>query len=204
MKRAYIFLSILFILLGVVLVLLPDRQVVHSELSPKLLLQEINDPARYLSTDRIAERLIDQDPSIFLIDVRTADEHEQYAIPGAMNIPLEEIMNEEWYDYLDQEDRDIIFYSNGDIYADQAWMLCKRKNYQHIFVMKGGLNCWFETIIQPNPPPQTASGEDFDLYQFRLGARQYFAGGNAIIPDAETEKVIVTRKKKKSTVEGGC
>ena len=71
--------------------------------------------------------------------------------------------------------------------------------------MKGGLNSWFETIIQPTAPGETASELEREQYQFRKGASIYFSGGQTITPDMSGQNaVIVTRKKKKSTVEGGC
>ena len=72
-------------------------------------------------------------------------------------------------------------------------------------ILKGGLNVWFETIIQPVRPPETASDEEIDRYQFRRGASIYFTGGAAPI-EAETggEPVIVRKKTKSQVVEGGC
>ena len=43
------------------------------------------------------------------------------------------------------------------------------------------------------------------MYQFRLGALQYFSGGSINVEDVEPEeKIEFTRKKKKTVVEGGC
>ena len=44
-----------------------------------------------------------------------------------------------------------------------------------------------------------------NLYQFRLGASQFFTGGSvSVISDAPAEEVTFKRKKKKNVVEGGC
>ena len=204
MNIKYIALSLVLILLGAGLFLLPDRKN-FDELKPDDLLAMAGDRSLFLSTDLIASRMIDKDPSLFLIDVRTPDQYEYFSLPGAVNIPLEEILNPEWEDYLEQDGVDVVFYSNGNILADQAWMICKRSHKQDIFIMKGGLNCWFETIMQPPVPPSTAPSEAFDLYQFRKGACQYFGGGSqAISGEPAQEAVKVSRKKKKSAVEGGC
>ena len=44
--------------------------------------------------------------------------------------------------------------------------------------MKGGLNEWVETIMNPQEPPATASSEIQEQYQFRMAASRYFAGGS--------------------------
>jgi rhodanese-related sulfurtransferase len=189
---------------GLILLFLPELEM-SDDLDPKELLIEITDNSRYLSTDMIAKRLIEEDPSLFLVDVRSIYDYEEFTLPGAFSIPLEEVLSEDWKDYLDQEGKDVVFFSNADILADQAWILSRRKGIKDIFVMKGGVNEWFATIIKPTPPSETAPTEAFDLYQFRRGARQYFLGGNtANVPDMEVEQVEFTRKKKKNVVEGGC
>lgn len=204
MKTQYIILAAILILAGLGLVFLPEKT--HSnETMPEELLVEINDPSRFLTTDQVAEMIISGDPALFLIDVRDFYSYEEYRLPGALNIPFEEILLEDWADYLDQQDMMIVFYSNGDIYADQAWTLNRRLNRQNIYVLKGGLNCWAETILQPKPPAETAPSEDFDLYEFRKGASIYFGGGNSVETSTEsTEIITVKRKKKENKVEGGC
>ncbi len=200
----YLIPAVLMLILGAGLLLLPEKQKTK-ETAPNQLLAELFDQTRYVSTDRVAERLINQDPALFLIDVRMADYYQEYSLPGAVNIPLEDILNPDWKDYLAQEGMDIVFFANSDLSAEQAWMLAKRMGYHNLYVMKGGLNRWFETIIKPQKPAETASGDEFELYDFRRGASQYFTGGGQVDSDnAIAEPVIVSRKKKKNAVEGGC
>lgn len=204
MNVRYIFFAALLVVLGAGLFLLPEKTNTN-EMAPEKILSELFDQTRYISTDEVAERIINQDPSLFLIDVRMADFYSEFSLLGAANIPLEELLMPDWEGYLAQEFVDIVFYSNGDIYAEQAWMLANRMGYENLYIMKGGLNCWFETIIKPEMPDQTASNTEFDLYEFRKGASQYFTGGELVSSDAgTTEPVIVSRKKKSSVVEGGC
>jgi len=204
MNKAYYTLAVFLLLLGVGLVLLPDRE--HpEEASPRELLSDLRNPSRFISTDKVAEMIIDQDPTLLLVDVRDMYDYLDFSLPGAHTIPFEEVLMYNWIDSLAYDQSMIVLFSNSDIRADQAWILLKRENHKNIHVMKGGLNCWFETIIQPSPPPETAADEEIDRYQFRKGASVYFTGGTAAI-EAETsaEPVVVTRKKKTQVVEGGC
>lgn len=205
MSKRYIFLAVLLILSGFGLTLLPEKPD-KTQIPAKDFLVKIYDQARYLSTHDVAKRLIDRDPSVFLIDVRTPDEFEEYSIPGAFNIPLENILNKEWKDYLNQEGMDVILYSNGDIYADQAWALIAQQGVKNLYVMKGGLNQWFATIIKPVAPPETAPSEAFDQYAFERAASIYFGGSSAGVESAAPaeKKEVVVHKKKKKAAEGGC
>jgi rhodanese-related sulfurtransferase len=204
MNKAYYTLAVFLLLLGIGLIILPDRE--HpDEASPRELLSDLRNPSRFISTDKVAEMIIDQDPTLILVDVRDMYDYLDYSLPGAHSIPLEEVLMYNWVDSLAYNQSTVVLFSNSDILADQAWMLLTRENRKNIHVMKGGLNCWFETISQPSPPAETADDEEIDLYQFRKGASIYFTGGAAPIEmEAGTEAVIVKRKNKTQVVEGGC
>ena len=197
MKKAYYIMAVFLLLLGIGLVILPDREH-YDEASPRELLSDLRNPSRFISTDKVAEMIIDQDPTLLLVDVRDMYDFLDYSLPGAHSIPLEEILMYKWVDSLSYDRSKIVLFSNSDILADQAWILLKRENHNNIHIMRGGLNCWFETIIQPSPP-------EIDLYQFRKGASIYFLGGAAPVEqETGSQTVIVKRKNKTKVVEGGC
>lgn len=204
MKKAYYIMAVFLLLLGIGLVILPDREH-YDEASPRELLSDLRNPSRFISTDKVAEMIIDQDPTLLLVDVRDMYDFLDYSLPGAHGIPLEEILMYNWVDSLSYDRSKIVLFSNSDILADQAWILLKRENHNNIHIMKGGLNCWFETIIQPSPPAETDADEEIDLYQFRKGASIYFLGGTAPVEqETGSQTVIVKRKNKTKVVEGGC
>jgi len=204
MNKAYYTLAVFLLLLGVGLVILPERE--HpDEASPREILSDLNNPSRFISTDKIAEMIIDKDPTLLLVDVRDMYDYLDFSLPEAHSIPLEEILMYDWVDSLAYENSKVVLFSNSDIIADRAWVLLKREDHENIHVMKGGLNCWFKTIIQPTRPAETAPNEEMDLYEFRRGASIYFTGGAAQIEqESNTEAVVVKRKKKTQVIEGGC
>ena len=69
MSKTYLFLAVLLILLGAGLVVLEgvpnDEQV-----PPDKILLELHENNRYITTDQLADRLIEGDPTVQLIDVR--------------------------------------------------------------------------------------------------------------------------------------
>jgi len=210
-KKRYYFVSALAILLGFIIFLLPFKQN-RNELSPENLLLEITNNDRFYSTDDVARLIISGDPSIQLIDVRSAEEFAKFRLPGAINIPLSHILDKdevgdlEWEGYLNQDIKTNIFYSNGSIYANQVWMLTKRLNFPNNYLMKGGLNRWVETIMRPKKPLKSASNDYWKQYTFRKAASIYFGGGSVSSDDSgnSNKTPIVKKKKKKKTEEGGC
>jgi 3-mercaptopyruvate sulfurtransferase SseA len=204
MSKKYIIPVALLLGLAFILVLLPDKKV-YNEMSPEELLRHVNSTSRFVSVDAVADRLIQKDPSMLLVDVRAAELFRDFTLPGAVNIPLTGIIQPDNQEMLTQEGLDFVFFSTDDILADQAWIICKRKGIKNLYVMKGGLNEWFTSFFKLQPPPETAPSEELARYQFRMGVQQYFTGADAgAAKKPEPETISITPKKKKSAAEGGC
>ncbi|PLX11459.1 MAG: hypothetical protein C0598_08175 [Marinilabiliales bacterium] len=204
MNKNYIYLTVLMLVLAAGLFVLPERDN-SKQTNPEDLMWSIVQPTRFISTDVVAKMIIERDPTLELIDVRSEDEYSEFSLEKAINIPLDSLTSENYQNYLGIKGLKAIFYSNDDIKADQAWVIAKRLGFDNIYVMKGGLNCWMKTIIEPTQPNETASSEEFELYSFRKGASIYFTGANMENDSEGTKAVInVQRKKKTSVVEGGC
>lgn len=207
MNKTYLILATIAIFLGLGLIILPSSReaIEKKELPPDRLLAELYDQTRFLSADEVAKKIMEGDPSYLFVDVRMPDAYKEYSLPGAINIPLNEILLEDWRDYLAQDARTLVFFSNGSIKAEQAWLLAQRLGYDNNNIMQGGLNRWVSDIIRPQMPPETASDEAFNQYRFRMAASMYFGGGSMDVQtEIEAEPVVIQRKKKKSVVEGGC
>jgi rhodanese-related sulfurtransferase len=204
-KTEYKVLAALLILLAGGLVLLPKYEK-NSGIKPESFLLNIMSKERYVSTDQIVDKIIKQDPNLLLIDVRNKGDFNKFSLPNAINIPLNKVLSSDSEPYLDQDEFDVVLYSNDNFYADQAWQLCNRMGYQHIYVLKGGLNEWFNTIINPKIPKVTDSELAFKQYDFRKAAAMYFGVGNnaSTTTKVKPKKVIKLTKKKKKVAEGGC
>jgi rhodanese-related sulfurtransferase len=148
-----------------------------------------------------------------LIDVRNADEFAKFSLPGAINIPLESIMNEENIDLLNQDVKTNIFYSNGSLQANEAWMLTRQLGYKNNYVLMGGLNYWVESIMNPQKPSSVSSDEEMAKYNYQKAAgRALGSDPSAINSDSSSviqtntvkSTVPKTESKKKKKVSGGC
>lgn len=204
MNRNYIVLTFLLLMLAGGLFLLPERQN-YQHMDPEELMWDIVQPTRYVSTDQVAKMIIEGDPTLKLVDVRSAEDFQAFSLPAALNVPLDHLLDAENRDYIGLEDRSTVFYAEDDIKSDQAWVIARRLGYNSVYVMKGGLNCWIKTIIKPEMPAASAAKPDFDLYSFRKGASLYFTGTDIEATDEGSKQAVqVVRKKKSSVAEGGC
>ncbi len=198
--------TIIFVFFGFVAAIIPDKNTSSAVLNAEQMLNELRAHTYMMSADEMAAAIINNDPSYQLIDLRTPEEFKKYSLPGAINIPFRELFDEKWEAYIDQDAKKNVFYSNGTTLSSEAWMLTRQAGIKNTYVLDGGLNNWFATIIQPRAPKDTEDLEAFYLYQKRLGARQYFIGGTESHAGAAKSKAKkpVPRRKKKKMVQGGC
>lgn len=206
--KTRIILSIVFIGLGLILAAIPQNTTVPYKLDAVQMLEEANNMQMYYSPDEVADLLVQKDPSIQLIDVRTPEQFAAFSLPNSINIPLTDILSEEYRDFINQDVYHNIFYSNGTTDAVKAWMITKQLGWENNFVLQGGLNYWAETIMNPQPPSSTDPSDEIAKYQFRKGAQQTLTGGAAISGETTTEvkspKPPVKRRPAKKKAQGGC
>ena len=216
-KKTAKFLSFRYKILGAILILLAGGLVLlpkyqkHEGIKLEQLLSNAISPERYISTDQLSHKLINKDPSFILIDVRDEKSFGNYTLPNAINIPLKKLLDKDSSTFLNQNQFDVVFFSNDNFYADQAWILCNRLGYKNLRVLKGGINQWFSTIINPLKPNEDMPKEEFELYTTRKAASMYFG---VVYPDqvkakdVEKPKIapkrVITVIKKKKAPEGGC
>lgn len=203
MNRNYIYLTLLMLILAIGTLMLKKVKE-PLQIEPQELLYELIQPTRYVSTDQVAKMIIQNDPSLEMIDVRSSKEFDAFSLPKAINVPLDSLVSKNSLSNFGISGTKVVFISNDDIASDQAWILTKRLGYKSTYVMKGGLNEWMGTIINPKKPEDTESATAFATYAFRQGARLYFTGANTENTVAPKMKVEVQRKKKSGGTSGGC
>ncbi|MCB9014071.1 MAG: rhodanese-like domain-containing protein [Bacteroidales bacterium] len=204
-----ILLALFIIPLGMIIAAVPQNTTHQYKLSAAQLLEEATSASQFITTDQIAEMLIQKDPKLQLIDVRTPDEFIKFSLPGAINVPLSDLLSDEYRDILDQDIKMNVFYSNGTLHANEAWMITTQLGYKNNYVMQGGTNYWAETILNPQAPATTSPDEEIAKYDFRKGASMALGGGGALESTAGSSDIKVPdkpiiKKATKKRVQGGC
>ena len=201
-------LAIFIIPMGLIIAAVPQNTTKPYKLTAEELLSEANTRTQYITPDVVADMIIKKDPSLRLIDVRSQDEFEKYSLPGAINIPAADLLSDQYSDILNQDVRMNIFYSNGTVAANEVWMITRQLGYTNNFVLEGGLNFWFDNILNPQKPASTSSDEEFAKYDFRKSAGMALGGGGAVqVTDNQTSvsaKPVVKAAGKKKKAAGGC
>jgi rhodanese-related sulfurtransferase len=203
-----VILAIATLVLGLIIAAVPADTTRPYKLTAEQLLEEVNMRTQYIAPETVADMMVKKDPSMRLLDVRGKDEFDKYHLPDAINIPLTDLLSEEYADILDQEVKMNVFYSNGSLHANEAWLITRQLGYQNNYVLEGGLNYWFEAIMNPQKPASTSPDEEFARYDFRRSASQALGGGGIVTQSDESNtasaKPVIIVKPKKKKVAGGC
>jgi len=207
--KARTILSISIVGLGLIIAAVPQNTTHPYKLTASQLLEEARGRQQFFSPDELAEKLVNKDPSIQLIDIRDPDDFAKFSLPGAINIPLNDLLSDQWVDVLNQDVKMNIFYGNGSVEANEAWMITRQLGYENLYVLEGGLNYWVETIMNPQKPASTAPNEELARYDFRMAAGSALGGGGAIQTTApaaasSSSKPAIIKKPGKKKASGGC
>ena len=201
-------LALFIIPMGLIIAAVPSNKTRQYKLTAEELLSEVNTRTQYVTPDAVADMLVKKDPTLRLIDVRSQDEFEKFSLPGAINIPTSDLLSDKYSDILNQDIKMNIFYSNGTLTANEAWMVTRQLGYRNNFVLEGGLNYWFDAILNPKKPASTSADEEFAKYDFRKSAGLALGGGASIQTTQEqpanSAKPAVMPVAKKKKAAGGC
>jgi rhodanese-related sulfurtransferase len=202
-------LALFVIPMGLIIAAVPQNKTNPYKLTADELLSEVNTRNQYLAPDVVADMIIKKDPSLRLIDVRGQEEFEKFSLPGAVNIPISNLLSPDYTDILNQDTKMNVFYSNGTLTANEAWMITRQLGYNNNYVLEGALNYWFENIMNPKQPSSTSPDEEFAKYDFRKSAGQALGGGGLSVQasdsqTAATAKPAVKPAAKKKKAAGGC
>jgi rhodanese-related sulfurtransferase len=205
--KPHTLLALFIIPLGLIIAAVPQNKTKPYKLTADQLLSEANTRTQYITPDVVADMLVKKDPSLRLIDVRSQDEFEKFSLPGAMSIPISDLLNDNYADILNQDVKMNVFYSNGSLTANEAWMVTRQLGFKNNYVLEGGLNYWFEAILNPQKPSSASSDEEFAKYDFRKSAGLALGGGTIQAEKSQpapSSKPVVTGIAKKKKASGGC
>ena len=195
--------SLLLILLGLILAILPLRATRTLNGDPGKLLAGSIDPGFSYTPDQVARFISDEDPDVRLIDLRSPEEFMKSSLPGSVNIPYRELLSKDPSSYLGSGKYRNIFYSNGDLVSGYAAILAAGLGYKNVYTVKGGLNGWIKAVSDTIFTGEKISARENALFGARMKAGRLFRELNAL-PDSLKLKYLNSRKFNPKKLDGGC
>jgi rhodanese-related sulfurtransferase len=195
--------SVGLLCMGAILALLPLSGGRSFTVKPQKLLSEVLDENNAFSVDQVARFIVSEDSTVQLIDLRTPEEFRTMNIPGSVNIPYATIMDTDPSALLNNGKTHNIFYSNGDLESGYALALTRGLNQKNTYVMKGGLNEWFRTVMNSNFTGERISARENALFETRTRAKRMFTDINTM-PDSLKLNFFNSKHLAAKKLDGGC
>lgn len=195
--------SVLLLGIGLIIAFLPFNTTETFRVKSNLLLSRSASEEIYFSVDQVARMMNNEDSTVQIIDLRSTTQFKECNIPGSINIPYPDLLNPIWEGTFNQRRIKKIFYGNDDQTSTYAWTILSGLGYKNNFVMKGGLNEWFKTILYSKFNGLKISPVENALFENRYNARRTFTQINSL-PDNQKTKFFSAKRLKQSKLDGGC
>jgi rhodanese-related sulfurtransferase len=156
-------------------------------------------PAVGMTSDELAFRIVDHEPRLRIVDVRSPAAFASASLPGSANLPLADLLGKEAASTLSQRHVKKLIVGDGEDQERAAYFLLKKLGYENLAILEGGMPAFNGTILAPASFVSTGSRWDGDVKRFRDRAK------TEILRQMQAAKAGGAKKPKvEKKVQGGC
>ena len=196
--RTHVALGAGLVALAVVLALLPDYRARLLAGATKEAATTAR-PAIRMTPDELAFRIVDHEPRLKIVDVRSAAAFTGLSLPGSVNFSLPDLLGKEAASTLSQRHVKKLIVGDGEEQERAAYFLLRKLGYENLAILGGGIAAFHGAILAPATFVSTGSRWDGDVRRFREGAR------TEILRQIQASKAGGAKKPKvEKKVQGGC
>lgn len=142
-----------------------------------------------------------KDTTYRFIDLRPADQYLISHLEGAVNIPLHRLLDDEFKNILNQNEKINVLYYSDQCGACGPWMILKQIGYQNNKLLQGGYDYVRKNIIEEYQPMSGNYSAEKAKYDFAKIIKNTPSSGSDI--NVGNIPIVVTKKKKEREA-GGC
>lgn len=196
-------ITILLLLMGLILALLPLTANRSFKARPAQLLEEVLQDSTSFSPDQVAGFIVREAGDIQLIDLRPAGEYRDAFIPGAVSVPYSDFIRTDPDIWLRNSGTRIIFYSSDDTEAASAMAYARGLGYDNAYFLRGGINEWIKTVSETEYAGARISARENALLETRRRAADMYNELRSL-PDSLKVKYLESKKFSARKLDGGC
>lgn len=175
---------------------MPNRSDYVFAKADKLDMEMAQEKAQRISSKELAYRILDNDHSISIIDLRSPEVFAKEGLPGAINIPYQDLLNRGWKDVLDNHEKRKLFIAEDEATELRACCISMKGGYQNLYILSGGYEAFREKILAPTESAMQEMTKDDLAFVERASVEI-----NDLILNA---KKTVVKPKEIKKVKGGC
>ncbi len=195
--RKHIFAVAGAVVLALLTLVLPDRKTAILEEIQTGKFQQAH-PLHLMTADELAFRVMDKDPRLVIVDVRSPERFAAMALPGSVNLSPGSLFGKENAALLGERHKERVFVDENGDESRKAALLATRLGYENVRVLDAGLQGLRSTILDFKAPAVPSAAEA-DTYRFRSKARTVLS---KMIEENKTRATMPKPAAKK--IAGGC
>jgi len=197
-SRKHIAAGIGIFALGVLFIVLPDRKT-HLINIVSDVKYVASHPVAMMDADELAFRIVDREPNIRIIDLRSTDTSMSHVLPGAEKISISDLFGKDWLPIFSRRHVKKVLVGMDEAQERTAYLLLQELGYENMAVLQGGFDAFDKTILSRGAFTPTGSRWDADVKVFREKARE-----DILKLIAENKNKGAKEPKKTKKVPGGC
>lgn len=128
----------------------------------------------YISPLTLSEWIIEGRRNYLLIDIRAGNEYDKGGISGAVNAPLSELMKKSTMKELSRH-KILVLYDTEGTGPVGAVNILRAEGF-NAYMLDGGMKGWEERVLNPAPPSEDASDDEYLIYAARLAVSNFYKG----------------------------
>ena len=135
--------------LGVLFIFMPDRKT--------SLIEKVTDstyvvshPTAAMDVDELAFRIVDNEPNVRIIDVRSSAEYGKLALPGLNSIQISDFFSKDAGALLSQRQIKKVIVGDNETQERTVYLLLQELGYENLAMLRGGFDAFDKTILNPS------------------------------------------------------
>jgi rhodanese-related sulfurtransferase len=158
-----------------------------------------------IGPEKFTDILLNSDTLYRFIDLRTPNEYAVGHIVNAINIPLQNILDENYKTILNQDEKINVLYYSTHAGACSPWMLLTQMGFRNNKILLGGYDFVKTSIIDNFSPMSGNFKDELAKYNFKEEISKLKGNsGKTVETETTTNQTVPIIKKTKETKGGGC
>lgn len=144
------------------------------------LVADIDADRDHISAPELAERIMRQDPTLHVLDLRPRADYDALHIPTAEHATFEALSR------MSSPKRDaLVVYSEGATRSAQAWMMLRLRGYRDVRFLREGIYEWLARVMEPRLATDATDAERAEFARAERHSRFFGGQPRSNVPRAE-------------------
>ncbi len=192
---------VIIIVLGIVFMSEPEKKYV---ISSEQMLEEALKREDVIRPEKFTDIYYNNDSLFRFVDLRSPYEFSKGHIRGAINIPLNKILLNEYEPFLNQDKKINILYYSDECGACGPWLIFKQLGFKNNRILQGGYDYVKKHIIDQYAPMTGDYRNEKAKYDFAKVISNTAGVSSNTSSKSKSPKKITVKKVKVEEEEGGC